>query len=66
LLALQKHDEKPINLRKTFLDWYLKSHEQKYAKKVYNILLQAKISKFTFFMRMKDMIDKERKYKIRK
>lgn len=56
LLGIQKHETKPIDLRKAFLNWYLKGHEEKYSKMVYNIWLNGNISKFTFFMRMKNVI----------
>jgi hypothetical protein len=47
---------KPLDLRKAFLSWYLKGHEQKYAKMIYNIWLNGHISTFTFLMRIKNMI----------
>ena len=27
LLSIERRENKPVNLRKTFLNWYLKSHE---------------------------------------
>lgn len=65
LMSIQRHENKPINIRKTFLNWYLKSHEENYSKKIYNIWLNGNISKFTFLMRIKNFINDGRKQKIR-
>lgn len=65
LLSLQKHEKKPIDMRKTFLSWYLKGQEQKYAKMMYNILLNNKTSKFTFFMRVKNCVNESKKMKVK-
>ena len=65
LLSLQKHENKPIDMRKTFLSWYLKGQEQKYAKMIYNIWLNGNTSKFTFFMRIKNAIHQSKKMKVK-
>ena len=65
LLSLEKHEKKPIDLRKTFLSWYLKGHEQKYGKMIYNIWLNGNTSKFTFFMRIKNLVNESKKMKIK-
>lgn len=66
LASLNKYEKEPINLKKTFSKWYLNTHEQKYAKKVYNIWLQGNTNKFTFFMRLKNLVDQINKQKISK
>ena len=47
------------------MNWYLKSHEEKYSKMIYNIWLNGNISKFTFLMRIKNCINDVKKQKIR-
>jgi hypothetical protein len=45
-----------MDTRKMFIKWYLNTHESEYAKKIYNIWLKGPTSKFTLFMRLKNMI----------
>jgi len=47
------------------LNWYIKGNETKLAKKVYNIWLTGATNKFTFFMRMKNLINENQNYKIK-
>lgn len=54
-----------MNLKKTFLSWYLNTHETEYSKKIYNIWLKANVSKFVFFMRMKDCVNESKKHIIK-
>lgn len=53
-------------MKKTFSRWYLNTHETYFAKKVYNIWLQGNTSKFTVFMRLKNMVDRVHKQQISK
>lgn len=64
LASLNKYEKEEINIKQTFSKWYLNTHEQKYAKKVYNIWLQGNTNKFTFFMRLKNLVDQMSKHKI--
>lgn len=65
LLSLNKHDKsQPLSIRKTFLKWYLNSHENKFSKQIYNIWLMGSVSKFTAFMRLKNIIDLNKKQKV--
>lgn len=66
LASLNKYGKQPINAKKAFQKWYLNIHENKFSKKIYNIWLQGNTSKFTFFMRLKNMVDGINKQKISK
>ena len=52
-------------MRNTFLNWYIKGNEEKFTKQIYNIWLTGPTNKFTFFMRLKNLIQEERNYEIK-
>ena len=66
LASLNKYGKEPINLKKTFSKWFLNTHEERYAKKVYNIWLQGNTNKFTFFMRLKNLASQMSKQEVSK
>jgi hypothetical protein len=57
---------KPVNLKKAFLKWYVKSNSHFVSNKLVNLFLYAPISKFTTFVRMKNSINNKKIVKIRK
>jgi hypothetical protein len=65
LSSLQTEKSKPIDVRETFHNWYIKGNERKFSKQIYNIWLTGTTSKFAFFMRLKNLIDENRNYKIK-
>ena len=63
--SLPTPENRPVDIRQAFLNWYIKGNERKLSKQVYNIWLTGTTSKFTFFMRLKNLIDENRNYKIK-
>ncbi len=47
------------------MNWYVKGNETKFSKQIYNIWLTGNTSKFTFFMRLKNLINDNKNYKIK-